>query len=94
MMVYKAWCEEAGYRLNGTRHNGSIPGPYALTIHLPGNTRMDPDNAVKAINDLLRNHGLIVDDGPRYQRRLLVEFDLSLPDSTCRVTLAEYRSEA
>lgn len=59
---YKNWLNDAGLMLN-TQHPGTVLGPYKLAIQLrQGGTRIDLDNAVKPINDLLQKSGVIEND--------------------------------
>lgn len=51
-----------------------VPGPYALRIALSKSTRIDCDNALKAMIDLLHTHGVVEGDGKRYLRRIEVWF--------------------
>jgi Holliday junction resolvase RusA-like endonuclease len=51
-----------------------VPGPYALRIALSKATRIDCDNALKAMIDLLHMHGVVEGDGKRYLRRIEVWF--------------------
>ena len=59
--TYKAWIAEAGYALN-TQRPGKVEGPYVLTILLPDSSKLDADNSVKCVSDLLQAHGVIVND--------------------------------
>jgi Holliday junction resolvase RusA-like endonuclease len=47
-----------------------ITGCFGLQIKLPKATRIDLDNTAKAFLDTLRHAGVIVDDSPKYLRRL------------------------
>jgi crossover junction endodeoxyribonuclease RusA len=51
-----------------------VPGPYGLRIALSKSTRIDCDNALKAMIDLLHMHGVVEGDGKRYLRRIEVWF--------------------
>lgn len=59
--VYKAWLNEAGWKLK-TQRVDTVIGPYVLTIRLPAKMQGDIDNRVKAISDLLVLHKIIPDD--------------------------------
>ncbi len=76
---YRAWITEAGWELK-LQHPPTIVGPFELTVWMPGQS--DIDN-VKAIPDLLKTLGVIVDDRRKYMRKLTV-----LPtDGPCRVEI-------
>jgi Holliday junction resolvase RusA-like endonuclease len=53
---------------------GKITGPFEATIIINEGSRQDLDNSVKQLLDTARGYGLIPDDGPRYMRKLTVEF--------------------
>jgi len=59
---YKAWLTEAGYALN-RQSRQALVGDVALTITVgPRNRSRDLDNCIKAPQDLLQAHGIIVND--------------------------------
>ena len=70
---YKAWIEEAGYRLN-SQQAMPIHGAVHVSISLPEKTRGDIDNRIKAALDLVVARGLIDDD--RFIRSLHVFRDV------------------
>lgn len=89
---YVAWKKNAGLRLieNGQYRaaRGGVLGKYELTVTL--NEAMcpaDPDNHLKAVGDFLKSLNFIVDDGPAYARRIVIEYG-DVPDG-CRITLRE-----
>lgn len=47
-----------------------VTGCFSLQIKLPKGTRIDLDNTAKAFLDTLRAADVIVDDSPKYLRRL------------------------
>lgn len=47
-------------------------GRYELEIVLPANNRIDADNTAKSFLDCLRKCGVVIDDSPKYLRRLTV----------------------
>ena len=47
-------------------------GRYELEIVLPAANRIDADNTAKSFLDCLRKCGVVVDDSPKYLRRLTV----------------------
>ena len=59
---YRAWIEEAGYRLNGQSPR-RVEGPVRVSIVAVRENRLrDIDNIIKPILDLLVRHGVIEDD--------------------------------
>jgi len=55
------------------RQNPSrVFGRYELEIVLPANNRIDADNTAKSFLDCLRKCGVVIDDSPKYLRRLTV----------------------
>ena len=69
--AYKAWIDGAGWRLQMQRP-GRVPGAYVLLLAVPRTSRMDIDNAAKAVSDLLQRHGVI--DNDRDAVRVLLEW--------------------
>ncbi|MEG9529720.1 MAG: RusA family crossover junction endodeoxyribonuclease [Hyphomicrobiales bacterium] len=69
--AYKSWIDGAGWRLQAQRP-GRVPGPYVLLLAVPRTSRMDIDNAAKAISDLLQKHGVV--DNDRDAVRVLLEW--------------------
>lgn len=53
-----------------------VKGEYSLEIVLPFNNRIDADNTAKSFIDCLRNIGAVVDDSPKYLRRLEIKHGL------------------
>lgn len=86
---YEAWKKQAGWQLIANGQYRAAPRfleRYELTITLDeAKCRLDPDNAVKAISDLLRSLEIITDDAPRFARRIVIEWGTA-PDG-CRLTL-------
>jgi hypothetical protein len=63
-----------------------IPGQFEAKIILPDTgDGLDLDNAPKQIIDYARRLGLIVDDSPKYMRRVIIEFG-GAPEG-CRLIL-------
>jgi len=58
---YRAWIEDAGWRLVSQRP-GRVAGPYALLIELPAFTPGDAGNRETAMSDLLQLHNVIDND--------------------------------
>ncbi|WP_331316497.1 hypothetical protein [Methylobacterium mesophilicum] len=69
--VYRSWIDGAGWRLQAQRP-GRVPGPYVLLLAVPRTSRMDLDNSVKAVSDLLQRHGVV--DNDRNAVRALLEW--------------------
>ena len=67
---------------------GRIKGPFEAHIIISDKlTNIDLDNGVKAILDYAVRIELVPDDGPKYLRRLIVEWGVAIED--CRLTLRE-----
>lgn len=68
-----------------------ITGRYELLIALSEeHSRIDLDNGIKALIDYLRRIELVVDDSPKYLRRLVVEWcHPAVAPEGCRVTITE-----
>lgn len=64
---YKIWQTEAGWELNGQRPK-PIKGPVSIEYQFQEGRKLDPDNGIKCINDLLVRHQLIGGDGPNIVR--------------------------
>lgn len=60
---YATWINAAGWELAAQRQK-PVHGPYHLHLILfqKDNRRLDPDNFIKAVSDLLVTHKLIDDD--------------------------------
>jgi Holliday junction resolvase RusA-like endonuclease len=88
----KKWAQQADIMVLAARCRTrqalprKIACQFEVTIVLSErHTHIDIDNGVKNLIDYLRRIELIVDDGPKYLRRLIVQFgDASMG---CRVTL-------
>jgi Holliday junction resolvase RusA-like endonuclease len=59
--AYLAWVSEAGAMLNAQKP-GFVEGHYCLTITVTNKSRIDLDNTVKAVNDLLQSQGVVSND--------------------------------
>jgi Holliday junction resolvase RusA-like endonuclease len=71
--AYRDWQARA-LGLIATQKWAPISGRFSLQIRLPADTRIDADNCSKALLDTLRHAGVVVDDSPKYLRRLDVLF--------------------
>jgi len=69
--AYRGW-EEATRHLIDLQSFEAVRGRYELEIVLPAGNRIDADNTVKSFLDCLRKCGVVVDDSPKYLRRLTV----------------------
>lgn len=58
---YLEWESAAGLMLN-TQKPGMVPGHFALHLYVSTKARTDLDNCLKAVLDLIQNHGLISND--------------------------------
>lgn len=59
--AYTRWLTSAGWLLAQQRP-GRIGTGYVLTIWMPSSSRMDLDNAVAAVSDLLQDHRVVSND--------------------------------
>lgn len=59
--AYSRWLTDAGWRINQQRP-GRIEGGYELTLWLPAVSKMDLDNAIAGISDVLQSHRIIAND--------------------------------
>jgi len=65
---YRDWISAAGKELEA-QSPGCVPGPFGVRIALANTVRMDCDNAIKPIVDLLRLHNVIEGDSKKYMRK-------------------------
>lgn len=70
--AYRDWSART-IGLISTQAWAPILGQYSLHIVLPAGNRIDADNTAKAFLDCLRSIGVVVDDSPKYLRRLLID---------------------
>lgn len=76
----------------GSIRGRKIDGPFEAIIQLSAeHTKMDLDNAIKGLIDYARRIELIVDDGPKYMRRLTLEWGEA--PTGCRLTLRPMEQE-
>lgn len=68
--AYRSWLDEAGHLL-ATQRPGRIEGRFAVLVRVPEKTRLDLDNAYKAIGDLMVKHRITSDD--KLLQRLTIE---------------------
>jgi Holliday junction resolvase RusA-like endonuclease len=86
----KAWQRnaDATVMLQGRRRK--IGGRYELLIQLSELVKLDADNGLKCLIDYLRRIDLVVDDSPKYLRRLVVEWcHPAVAPEGVRVTIQE-----
>lgn len=81
---YKAWLAEAAWNVAAQRAGDCIPYRYHVRIVLP-ETRIDPDNAVKPLQDSCQRGGAITND--KFLRRLVLEVDPSREPDTALIEL-------
>ena len=79
---YVAWLAQGGVACAEQTHGDHMPGCYAIAITLP-RTRIDPDNAIKPLQDLLQRAGIVAND--RYMRRLALDVDDARTDVLVRL---------
>lgn len=66
---YRDWIVAAGKELEA-QSPGCVPGPFGVRIALAKSCRMDCDNVIKPIVDLLRLHNVIEGDSKKYMRKV------------------------
>ena len=66
---YRKWIADAGAMLEAQRP-GRVEGKYEMRVALPVKSRLDLDNACKAVSDLLQLHQVVAND--RLMQRLEV----------------------
>jgi len=88
--AYKTWLTEAGWQLKQQpRH--SFPGDVEVEIRIgPRNRAADASNRIKATEDLLTAHGIIVDD----KHVVKVSAEWSNDVKGCQVDIREVVQEA
>lgn len=59
--AYRRWLQQAGWECVIQQGGDRIPAAYHMRVTLP-QTRRDPDNALKALSDLLQRQRVITDD--------------------------------
>ena len=79
---YMGWLANGGLACAEQTHGDHLPGAYAIAITLP-KTRIDPDNAIKPVQDLLQRAGIVAND--RYMRRLSLDVDEARTDVLVRL---------
>lgn len=87
-----AWVKSAdALVMSKGRRPKPLPGRYEATIVLPEDSAGDLDNLPKMILDYARRIELVVNDSPRYMRRLILEFG-DAPEG-CRLILKSLELE-
>ena len=72
---WKAQADMAVFAAGGLRRFTKMPGRFEATIILDETqNRIDLDNSCKCLLDHAKRLGLILDDGPRYMRRVTIEW--------------------
>lgn len=76
--IMAKWRHQAGMRVildGGMKRLAKMPGRFEAIITLnEKQCRCDLDNAAKAVIDYAKILELIIDDGPRYMRRVTIEW--------------------
>jgi Holliday junction resolvase RusA-like endonuclease len=80
-LVLMAWA--------GGKRPKPILGRFEATIILSEDSAADLDNLPKRVLDYARSLGLITDDGPKYMRRIVIEFG-EAPEG-CRLILRPWK---
>jgi crossover junction endodeoxyribonuclease RusA len=87
---YRTWSRAAGVMINAQRP-ASVRGHYALTLVInPRRTKIDLDNSIKGISDLLQAHRVIEND--RLANRIVLEWPEAVEGS--RVTIEKWGAAA
>lgn len=84
--AYRAWSEAASWELLSQRP-AKLVGPVAVCIHLvaPNKRRMDADNRIKPVLDLLVEHSIIQADDSRIVKEIKAVW--AETGSPCRVEI-------
>ncbi len=64
---YEAWKTKAGWVLKRQKQK-PVKGKVSIMYTFEDGRKLDPDNGIKCVNDLLVTHGLIDGDGPQIIR--------------------------
>ena len=82
----KAWREQAGWELLGQKRR-FIDGEVRVHMRIEEKLmKLDPDNSWKLILDLLVEHGIISDDGPKVVKSLYYDADQSIKGIVIHIT--------
>ena len=83
------WCKAADgeiYAAGGMRKFVHLSGQFEATLILDETLNsIDLDNGIKAVIDYARRIGLVVDDSPKFMRRVIIEWGRA--PSGCRLIL-------
>lgn len=88
--AYRDW-QSRTIGLLSTQKWKPVYGRYGLEIVLPFNNRIDADNTAKSFLDCLREVGVVVDDSPKYLRRLEIRHG---PDEFTKLIIKPLGSDA
>lgn len=89
--AYKAWIQEAGWTIWHERPR-PILGQYKLLLSL-GKIRGDPDNRLKAVNDLLVDFRLVEDDKSKYCIDVRAHIVPEIDKKRCLVTVEKVETD-
>lgn len=84
----RRWKERADaeiFAAGGINRFPKMPGPFEVTIVVDEHRKIDLDNAAKGLIDYCKRLGLIIDDSPKYLRRVVIEWGHA--PRGCTVTL-------
>lgn len=87
---YRTWARDAGNMLEAQRPR-CVRGAYAITLLVnPRRTKIDLDNSIKGVSDLLQKHRVIEND--RKASRIVLEWSEAVEGS--RVTVEKWKEAA
>lgn len=82
---YTAWRKSAGWELV-TQRPERMTGPVVINYEITNKAKGDPDNYLKALNDILVTHRIIEGDGPNIVKRINVKLSSDV-ERGVRVTI-------
>ncbi|MGD9725281.1 MAG: hypothetical protein AB7R40_23470 [Nitrospiraceae bacterium] len=84
---YKSWRKSAGWELI-TQSPKRMTGPVIINYEITTKAKGDPDNYLKALNDILVAHRIIEGDGPNIVKQIDVKLSNEVARGV-RVTIKE-----
>lgn len=82
---YNAWRKSAGWELIAQKPD-RMAGPVVINYEITTKATGDPDNYLKALNDILVTHRIIEGDGPNIVKRIDVKLSSDV-ERGVRVTI-------